>query len=288
MNEPLETGSIGWSPDYKTPDVMSEIMSGLKSMADKEDISTLSSDRAAGGEAMRWISVDHNLPQIVGRVLISSRWGKVFLGQRQFLGTGTTIYYWWTAGQLFNKQDVLAWMPLPEPYLADADKALADVASEPRGDSAAKRGLRELQAEQVPWVKHNFGDRPSWMPLLGAVEELGELAHAHLKKAQGIRVSENHTEKTRDAVADIIIYLADYASASGFDLQSVVMKTWDKVRQRDWKKNPADADNPEKLREVSRLQSDPFHQAVHTLQTEGLAKSAPVADAEPQGGKEEV
>lgn len=42
--------------------------------------------------------------------------------------------------------------------------------------------LRKLQEEQKPWVKHNFGDRPSWMPLLGAVEELGELAHAHLKK----------------------------------------------------------------------------------------------------------
>lgn len=103
------------------------------------------------------------------------------------------------------------------------------------------RGLRELQAEQIPWVKHNFGDRPSWMPLFGAVEELGELAHAHLKEAQGIRVSENHRENARDAVADIIIYLADYASAVGFDLQSIVMETWDKVKNRDWKKNPADA-----------------------------------------------
>ena len=46
MSEPLETGSIGWSPDYKTLDAMSEIISGLKSMANKEDISTLSSDRA--------------------------------------------------------------------------------------------------------------------------------------------------------------------------------------------------------------------------------------------------
>ena len=25
----------------------------------------------------------------------------------------------------------------------------------------------QLQAEQAPWVEHNFGDRPSWMPLLG-------------------------------------------------------------------------------------------------------------------------
>ena len=76
---------------------------------------------------MRWISVDHNLPQLAGRVLISSRWGKVFLGERQLLGTGTTIYYWWTAGQMFNEQDVLAWMPLPEPYLADAELMESEV-----------------------------------------------------------------------------------------------------------------------------------------------------------------
>ncbi len=109
-------------------------------------------------------------------------------------------------------------------------------------DGVVIRGLRELQAEQVPWVKHNFGDRPSWMPLLGAVEELGELAHAHLKQAQGIRVSEDHDAKAKDAVADVVIYLADYCTARGFDLQSLVLETWDRVKQRDWKAHPSDAD----------------------------------------------
>lgn len=108
--------------------------------------------------------------------------------------------------------------------------------------AANTEGLRRLQTEQVPWVKHNFGDRPSWMPLLGAVEELGELAHAHLKQAQGIRVSEDHDAKAKDAVADVVIYLADYCTARGYDLESLVMDTWDKVKQRDWKAHPADAD----------------------------------------------
>jgi NTP pyrophosphatase (non-canonical NTP hydrolase) len=98
--------------------------------------------------------------------------------------------------------------------------------------------LRKLQEEQKPWVKHNFGDRPSWMPLLGAMEELGELAHAHLKEAQGIRNHENHVEKAKDAIADIVIFLADYCSARGLDFESIVQETWDKVKQRDWKKNP--------------------------------------------------
>lgn len=98
--------------------------------------------------------------------------------------------------------------------------------------------LRQLQDEQRPWVKHNFGDRPSWMPLLGIMEELGELAHAHLKMAQGIRTSEDHLAKAKDAVGDIVVFLADYCSAMGFDLETLVEETWEKVKKRDWKADP--------------------------------------------------
>lgn len=97
--------------------------------------------------------------------------------------------------------------------------------------------LRQLQEEMKPWVKHNFGDRPAWQPLLGAVEELGELAHAHLKQEQGIRTNENHEEAAKDAVADTIIYLADYCNCRGFDLGRILSDTWGKVKLRDWKVN---------------------------------------------------
>lgn len=98
--------------------------------------------------------------------------------------------------------------------------------------------LREIQAEQRAWVLRNFGERPAYHPLLGAVEELGELAHAHLKEEQGIRRNENHVENAKDAVADVVIYLMDYCSSRGFDMQEIVQSTWEKVRQRDWKANP--------------------------------------------------
>ncbi len=98
--------------------------------------------------------------------------------------------------------------------------------------------LKRLQNEQRPWVKHNFGDRPSWHPLLGLVEEVGELCHAHLKQAQGIRTNEDHELDKMDAIGDIVIYLADYCSAEGIDLQVVVEETWKDVKERDWKNNP--------------------------------------------------
>ena len=102
--------------------------------------------------------------------------------------------------------------------------------------------LKKLQEEHKSWAIHNFGVHPAWMPLLGAVEELGELAHAHLKEAQGIRNHENHEENARDAIGDIIIYLCDYCSSRGFDFHEIVEQTWERVKQRDWKNNPNDAD----------------------------------------------
>ena len=75
--------------------------------------------------------------------------------------------------------------------------------------------LEQIQKEQPEWVQHNFGDRPSWQPLLGAGEEIGELYHAFLKRAQNIRLSENHNENIKDALADIIIYLCDFSSSEG-------------------------------------------------------------------------
>jgi len=81
------------------------------------------------------------------------------------------------------------------------------------------------------------------MSLLGAVEELGELAHAHLKQEQGIRgTAAEHEEKAKDAVADVVIFLSDYCSKRGFEFQAIIEKTWAEVKKRDWRKNPLDAD----------------------------------------------
>lgn len=99
--------------------------------------------------------------------------------------------------------------------------------------------LRELQLQLAPWVERNFGVRPAWQPLLGAVEELGELAHAHLKEEQAIRgTPEEHQAAARDAVADTIIYLADYCNSRGWDMDEIVFTTLGKVLQRDWVAHP--------------------------------------------------
>lgn len=63
--------------------------------------------------------------------------------------------------------------------------------------------------EHEEWTEHNFPD--ALQPLegvLGVIEELGELTHAHLKALQNIRGTEADLHlQAQDAVADMTIYL---------------------------------------------------------------------------------
>lgn len=71
--------------------------------------------------------------------------------------------------------------------------------------------LRKIQAEQVPWVLHNFGERPAEQPLLGIIEEFGELAECY-------RDPKAPDDDELDALADALIFICDYCSARGWDV----------------------------------------------------------------------
>lgn len=99
--------------------------------------------------------------------------------------------------------------------------------------------LRTLQLECDAWRQRNFPNYTADHQLFGMVEELGELAHAHLKQQQGIRGEDKlHEHNAQDAIGDLIIFLTGYCSARGWDLQKIVQETWDEVNKRDWIKNP--------------------------------------------------
>lgn len=102
--------------------------------------------------------------------------------------------------------------------------------------------LNELQRRRDAWVEKNFGH--NYKPIhsvLGAIEEMGELCHHILKREQGIRGSkEFHSEEIKDAVGDIIIFLAGVATHEGFYYGDVVAEVWEKVESRDWTKNKQD------------------------------------------------
>lgn len=82
---------------------------------------------------------------------------------------------------------------------------------------------KQLQEEHKEWSLRNFGVCPLWQWQLGLIEEVGELAHAHLKSVQHIRgTTEEFYAKKIDAVADCMIFLAGYCTCKGWILDEEV------------------------------------------------------------------
>jgi len=99
--------------------------------------------------------------------------------------------------------------------------------------------LSKLQRDIYAWQRKNFGIQPPHRALLGVVEEVGELSHAHLKMEQGIRGTTDELALLRaDAVGDILIYLSNYCSSVGLVMVDCLNDSWEEVSKRDWKKYP--------------------------------------------------
>lgn len=101
--------------------------------------------------------------------------------------------------------------------------------------------LNDFQSEVHEWEVKNFGEQSGWMPLLGVGEEVGELQHAYLKMTQGIRGSlPEHVANMKDAVGDIVIFLAAFCALMGIDMEMAIVETWGEVKKRDWTANKVD------------------------------------------------
>src|SRR5690606_750626 len=114
-------------------------------------------------------------------------------------------------------------------------------------DLGLMAALDEVQGLHRRWLDHNFPGQTGtewpggrgWEPLLGVVEEVGELAHAHLKAAQGIRgTREELLAEATDAVGDVVIYLLSYCNATGLNLGACVDAALETVLARDWAADP--------------------------------------------------
>jgi hypothetical protein len=101
--------------------------------------------------------------------------------------------------------------------------------------------LFQLQTEVEAWRDKNF---PGWSLedcLFGMMEEMGEIAHAHLKHKQGIRGMTSEVEavdKMMDGICDFVIFATGVFSKVGRDFQAELEHTWHHVKQRDWVADP--------------------------------------------------
>jgi len=95
--------------------------------------------------------------------------------------------------------------------------------------------LLRLQQTHSEWAKRNFPNAVSNDALLGVVEEVGELAHAVLKRKQGIRgTAQEHHAEIIDAVGDIVMYLTHFCTLEGIDLEHAVNTVLETIQKRDW------------------------------------------------------
>lgn len=101
-----------------------------------------------------------------------------------------------------------------------------------------------LQSRLHLWRQRNFPNSDADQQLLGVVEEIGELAHAVLKRKQGIRgTPEEHRAAILDAVGDIQIFLAGFCSYEGINMEYQYTYTAREVMERDWIKYPLSGKN---------------------------------------------
>lgn len=98
--------------------------------------------------------------------------------------------------------------------------------------------LKQIQAEQKEWSDRNFSNKKPYQPILGAAEEVGELAHAFLKMEQGIRgTRQEHEAAMKDAIGDTCVFLMELCNQMGWQFDEIIEGTWSHVKKRDWKKD---------------------------------------------------
>lgn len=96
------------------------------------------------------------------------------------------------------------------------------------------RSLSDLQKEVYQWWLKELADKPGGAinNFYGLVEEVGELARTIICANQGRKGYDDpakcHRDR-KDAVSDVLIFLMNYCSGEGIDLQEAVNETWDKV-----------------------------------------------------------
>lgn len=96
--------------------------------------------------------------------------------------------------------------------------------------------LEEVQDEVGVWWRHNFGDTPDELAVIGLGEEVGEVLRGFLKRAQGIRgTREEWTAEIRKEYGDVLIKCIEGIDREGWDVIDVLTERWESIRTRDFK-----------------------------------------------------
>lgn len=110
----------------KFPDTVEEFMEQYK-IVDSEEVYTNGTELVPifrmkqwfehlPSAETKWIPVSERLPEPNQYVLMTTAWGSVTIGERIYPSINNTVYFIHDGNTNAELDDVLAWMPLPEPY----------------------------------------------------------------------------------------------------------------------------------------------------------------------------
>lgn len=124
--------------------------------------------------------------------------------------------------------------------------------------------LRRIQNEVGEWAAAQFGANVSkWtgqtlgslLPLLGMLEEVGELCHVtgYRHSGRGFTTEEEYQAAIKDGLADLFVFACDYAEREGIKLDEGLQEVWEKVklrRQSKWLEDKAKEENRNREEEM--------------------------------------
>lgn len=151
------------------------------------------------------------------------------------------------------------------------------------------KSLDILQSEIGKWAMLNFGQNlskdptspaygsplGSLCPLMGMVGEIGELVQEVLKAHQGrlkMREIERQVAKA-DALADLLVFMCDYADREEINLLGVFNSVWDRHVSRrqaaSWNEDKAREKPTDLMKEVAEVCEEKGHAWVIVRSQEG-------------------
>lgn len=131
-------------------------------------------------------------------------------------------------------------LPLTD-ALADITIYLCDYAA--RTDTRIEVTAEQIKPAAMETILGRLGVKnPKTAYTMQLAILIGKLAHINLKRHQGIRGYEHKPKfdaENKQLVSEIFIVLSQVSS---FHVLPLAERTWEKVKQRNWKTNPANAD----------------------------------------------
>ena len=91
--------------------------------------------------------------------------------------------------------------------------------------------LKTFQHELEARAERNIPRSATYQSLIGVFQEIGKLTRMQIEDEGISDVPENRQAAKRQAIGDVIIYMARYCTAQGWSLAEIIYEAWQKTKR---------------------------------------------------------